>query len=339
MEEIEDLCGNLCLTEEDETIVECPLGSEEEILQKGERSLVGKICADRAVGKEIITNTMRKNWRISKRTNFFEVEKDVFIITFANHTDRQRVLEGKPWLFDNYLFIRKPYEGGLQPGKMIFNVEYFWLQIYNLPLGYMTKEWGERIGKSLGQVLDVDVDEDGIGWGKYLKVQVELNLQKPITQGRIIMVQGKKLWLPFKYDKLPHLCFICGWILHGVSRCTLVADTDRSNKPQFGPWLLVDDIFKRWTSFSNSDASSEGKMGAMKNMDPKVPVNDGEGSVGNIGMGRRWKESGQGNFGFSEKCNARTVDKNIGMQVGKDVTELETASRLEDKGIRGLLIT
>lgn len=88
MDEIEDLCGNLRLNEKEETIVDYYSGSKEEILQKGARSLVGKICADWAVGNEIVANTMEKIWRISKWANFLEVGKNTFIITFANHVDR-----------------------------------------------------------------------------------------------------------------------------------------------------------------------------------------------------------------------------------------------------------
>ncbi|KAF5465138.1 hypothetical protein F2P56_015169 [Juglans regia] len=226
MDEIEDLCGNLRLTEEEEIIVECSSGSEEEVLRKGARRLVVKICANRAVGKEVVANTMRKIWRISKRASFLEVGKNVFIITFANHADRQHALEGKPWLFDNFQFILKLYEGDLEPGKMKFNVESFWVHIFNLPLGHMTKDWGERTGQSMGKALDVDVDEGGIGWGKYLRVRVELNLHKPTASGRIVMVQDKKIWLTFKYKKLPRLCFVCGWILNGVDGCSVAADTD-----------------------------------------------------------------------------------------------------------------
>ncbi|KAF5462220.1 hypothetical protein F2P56_018246 [Juglans regia] len=313
MEEIEDLCGNLHLIEEEEKLVACPMGNDEEILRKGDRSLVGKICVDRAVGKEIVVNTMGKIWRISKRASFLEVEKNVFIITFANHADRQRVLEGKPWLFENYLFILKAYEGGLQPDKLIFNVEYFWLQIYNLPLGLMTKKWGECIGQSVGQVLDVDVDEDDIGWGKYLRVRIKLDLHKPITRGRIIMVHGKKIRLAFKYEKLPRFCFNCGWILHGNSGCSSTTAPDNSINPQFGPWLRADDIFKRRTPNSYSNASSEGRMGGLTNNDPVAPVNDGEVSVGNIGIGQRWKDFRQGNFGFFDKSNGKMVAEEICM--------------------------
>lgn len=52
----------------------------------------------------------------------------------------------------------------------------------------MTKEWGVHVGNSVGRVLEVDVDDDGVGWGKYLRVKVEIKLHKALARGRIIMV-------------------------------------------------------------------------------------------------------------------------------------------------------
>lgn len=90
---------------------------------------------------------------------------------------------------------------------MQFSKESFWLQIHNLSLGFMMEDWGNRIGASVGKVLDVDVDEDGICWGKCLRVKVEMELQKPIARSRTIMVNGKKLWLSFKYENLSKILF------------------------------------------------------------------------------------------------------------------------------------
>lgn len=113
-------------------------------------------------------------------------------------------------MFDNLLFFIQPYDGVLQPAKMKFEYESFWLQIHNLPLGLMKKDWGEQIGGFVGRVHDVDVADDGIGWRKFLRVNVELKLQKAITRGRIIMGYGKKIWVSFKYEKLPKNFFNCG---------------------------------------------------------------------------------------------------------------------------------
>lgn len=102
-----------------------PKRCDEEVTRKGGLSLIGRICCDCVVGREVVPKTMEKIWRISKRASFQAVKRNVFIITFATHGDKDRILEGKPKLFDNMLFVLLPYEGSLQPGHISFQSEVF----------------------------------------------------------------------------------------------------------------------------------------------------------------------------------------------------------------------
>lgn len=38
----------------------------------------------------------------------------------------------------------------------------FWMQMHNLPLGFMNKGMGEQIGGMIGKVIEVDIQEDGL---------------------------------------------------------------------------------------------------------------------------------------------------------------------------------
>lgn len=61
---------------------------------------------------------MFKIWRLSKPIVFQEVGKNCFVVIFNTNTDKQKIEEGRPWLFNNNLFILKPFEVDLQLGKM-----------------------------------------------------------------------------------------------------------------------------------------------------------------------------------------------------------------------------
>ncbi|XP_042950099.1 uncharacterized protein LOC122282213 [Carya illinoinensis] len=183
----------LKLTEEEEEVVEIAQNGNEEIKHKGEKSLIGKVCPDRSVSKTLISNTMAKIWRISKRAVFQEVERNTFVISFETHVDMYRILEGKPWFFYSSLFVLVPYKGKLCLRDMAFDKETFWLQIHNLPLGCMSMEWEKQIGKSVGRVIEVDVEEDGTGWGRYLRVKLELALKKAIPRGRFMKIYPESI--------------------------------------------------------------------------------------------------------------------------------------------------
>lgn len=42
------------------------------------------------------------------------------------------------------------------------------VQVHDLPFVCMSYEVGLQIGNTIGKVVDVDVQEDEVGWGSYL---------------------------------------------------------------------------------------------------------------------------------------------------------------------------
>lgn len=71
-----------------------------------------------------------------------------------------------------------------------------------MPLLSMTKQIGEKIGASLGELEEVDMAGDGNGWRRYLCIRVIIDLLKPLERGRALILNGKSYWVQFKYEKL-----------------------------------------------------------------------------------------------------------------------------------------
>lgn len=274
-------------------VLEVDSGRGEEIQRKGERSLIETVCSERIVGKEVIGNTMARIWKISKHTVFQEVERKIFVITFATHDDRQRILEGKPWLSDNALFILLSYDGVMQLGRFSFDVEVFWVQVHDLPLGCMSSEWGKQIGDSVGQCLEVDVEDHGIKWGKCLRIKVEMPLCKVIARGRFINIQGKKLWVHFQYEKLPKIYFKCGWILHRENGCSSTKGDQEftaTKGNQFGSWPRAEGAVRRW--FSGASNGQAGKGEWRKGSKPRKEDGETAAEVSESNTAQGWQGRG-----------------------------------------------
>ncbi|XP_040994394.1 uncharacterized protein LOC121240945 [Juglans microcarpa x Juglans regia] len=245
MENLEEVWDRLQLNEEENVSIEINLSEESGV--KAKRSLVGKIISNRVISKEVVRRTMEKIWRVGKLLEFHEFRANSFIITFANPGDKNRVLGGKPWQFDNCLFVLKPFDGFTQPHKMRFDNEEFWVQMHNLPLACMNKCIGEQIGATIEKVVEVDAGEDGMGWGSFLRIRIECDLNKVVARGRTVNLQGMNMWVPFMYEKLSRMCFRCGRILHPEQGCPgeVVGAVG-----QFGPWLRASIV-----KFKKSDES------------------------------------------------------------------------------------
>lgn len=57
-------------------------------------------------------------------------------------------------------------------------------------------------------------------WGKYAKVRVRLDITKPIPKDMVVTLKSKKkIPITFRYEKLPRLCFYCGFFGHLMKQC------------------------------------------------------------------------------------------------------------------------
>ncbi|XP_042952161.1 uncharacterized protein LOC122289250 [Carya illinoinensis] len=266
MEDLESIWKRLSLNEEENEAISVRIGGSMKLKKRGECSLIGKVCSNRTKGKDVVSATMSKIWKVSRPPVFTEIRTNVFIVTFATEGDKRRVLEGRPWLFDNLMFALKPFDGMTQPSKINFDLVSLWVHMHNLPLSYMEYSVGKEIGESIGKVEEVDAPKDDVGWGSYLRVKVEMDMRKAVARGRTIEVEGKKLWVPFTYEKLPKLCFKCGCIIHGEEGCTggiLSQAIEGERKTQFGPWLRASGgprgNFKGWKGNTENEGGREEK--------------------------------------------------------------------------------
>lgn len=104
-----------------------------------------------------------------------------------------------------------------------------------MPLASMTHDVGVQIGENIGRVITVQVDDRGIGWGKFLRIRVEVNISEALLKGVFLTFKGKKTWVPLKYECLPIFCFKCGVIRHAKQSCSI--SSLGSSKLQYGVWM------------------------------------------------------------------------------------------------------
>lgn len=76
--------------------------------------------------------------------------------------------------------------------------------------------YGEPNSQFSGNVKEIDVKEDGMACGNFLRVKVELDIRKQLLTGKFINLMGDRFWIPIKYEKLPWVCFNCGIMVHGT---------------------------------------------------------------------------------------------------------------------------
>lgn len=164
---------------------------------------MGKIGTERKVNKESFKSMLTRLWRIRGLVVFQEVQDNVWLFELSDGGDKRRILEGCPWSFDRQILVLNEFDGSTPPSQMQFTHSPFWVQVHDMPLLCMTKIVATKIGESMGKLEDVDMAGNRASWGRWLRIQVKLNLRQPLEIGRALLLMGKSHWVTIKYEKLP----------------------------------------------------------------------------------------------------------------------------------------
>lgn len=201
------------------------------------------------------------------------------------------------------------------------------MRIYDLPLVLMTKVRGEMFGSKLGKVREVDVGDDGRNKHDFFHIRVDLPVKRPLkSQIAIRMtVQGKEVLRRFdlRYERVPHFCFICGFIGHSDRDCNR-RSANEDQPFQFSAELrcsplkpfekkiskvkaaqtssVARNLFFRGAGSASSSSSRHKQDGQMQEaIPPRVDAHDG--------------------FEFKEREGDTAIDEMLAQQAGKmDVT-------------------
>lgn len=142
-----------------------------------------------------------------------ELGENRFLFTFLQGSRKRRALEDGPWMFGKDPVVMAEFDGQKTIDEIEFSSIPIWVRITKMPLGFMNKPAGEAIGAMIGDVLDVDVDADGMAIGEFLRVKIRLDIRKPLMRGVTLDLRGateKMKWCPLVYEYLPNFCYTCG---------------------------------------------------------------------------------------------------------------------------------
>ncbi|KAK2646556.1 hypothetical protein Ddye_021751 [Dipteronia dyeriana] len=109
----------------------------------------------------------------------------------------------------------------------------------HIPLLCMTKEIGRFLSEMIGKVVDVDGGAAGDCVGKFIRVRICINIEKPLRRCLWvdIMGDGHETIMLLMYERLINLCFTYGRVCHRTNEWTSdepISMVDGVEKPLFG---------------------------------------------------------------------------------------------------------
>ncbi|XP_057444444.1 uncharacterized protein LOC130736658 [Lotus japonicus] len=189
-------------------------------LQLAQRTLVGKVLAEKPLNKIAIKDVLTKAWATEDEVKISDMGLNIFMFNFKDKEGAKKIYEGGPWnVMGNLLSLQNWI-----PEESIFELDFSqvlcWIQLHGLPLESFTTANAAKIAQHIGEVREV---ENPIVEGQMLRslmrVQVHLNTRKPLATG--FWVPRKDLprtWVFIKYEKMQGFCFNCRETVRGRER-------------------------------------------------------------------------------------------------------------------------
>ena len=339
---LEEMWKKLSFTEEEDESITLGRGTIEAAKVVGKNCLLMKVLSHKYINIEALRKNMRMLWKPNKGVQINEIGEELFLAEFGDGRDKKRIMDMSPWTYEKQLILLKEFEGEQVPKDIQLRQSPFWVQIHNLPLHCRTRETGWAIGSKLGEVVDVDVTESGVQWGKYLRVRVQLDVTKKLIRGKKIAVEGgEQSWISFKYERLPNFCYKCGMLSHGLKDCPEGKGEalPETSALQYGAWLRGE-VPRRWGTeerWPTKGVSMMDRRGE-KDMTLHAPGRSlGQGKPLNSAL-PSVKESVRGDVSTEEgeEGNKQKGDHEKGKETSRGEQPTEVITNLDEENTEGL---
>lgn len=169
----------------------------------------------RKVNFRALENKLNRDWARTGPIQIIDMPRGYYAVKFHKEEDYNHVLFEGPWMIaDHYILIQRWRRNFLSSARVEKKVA-VWVRIPELPLELYNKKFLTRLGASFGMLLKVDQLTSIHSRGKFARICVEMDLEKPVVPQ--VRVRGEVLKL--EYEGLHTICFFCGVYGHKESEC------------------------------------------------------------------------------------------------------------------------
>lgn len=105
---------------------------------------------------------------------------------FFHKEDKGWVLSGGPWNFDNAMLLLEEIPEGDEPLKVSLWHLNMWIQIYDLPSGFMLEAVGIQLGNFFGSFVMYDSKNNSSIWREYMRIKINVDVRRPLKRKKKI---------------------------------------------------------------------------------------------------------------------------------------------------------
>ncbi|XP_027071977.1 uncharacterized protein LOC113774233 [Coffea eugenioides] len=182
-------------------------------------SIIGKIRGETMANLTGVKNLVTAAWGYPKELSMTELGPNLFQFFIPKQNDRLRILNGGPWVIDNQKLVLSSWEVGIEESTEAFKFAPLWVQVWNLPIHWISKEVERKMGMVFKEVKEVLISHSGGKKGKHIKLLVKADMTQPLLRGTTVKMNGVLKWVSFRYKRVPEFCYKCRIIGHSEKKC------------------------------------------------------------------------------------------------------------------------
>ncbi|KAL2902576.1 hypothetical protein RDABS01_027658 [Bienertia sinuspersici] len=175
-------------------------------------------------------------WTLPGKVIIRVIDVNRFVFQFFHWRDKEKVMEGRPWCFDQQLLILESITDNEKTSQVALNHSPFWIRVYNLPFNCRSNVALQTLTGGMGSIMEIEPDEFELD--KFRRIRILLDVRKPLRRSqRIKNKDGSVVTIDFKYERLPFFCFACGVMGHSEKECSKEEEDGKEKNLEWGLWL------------------------------------------------------------------------------------------------------
>ena len=136
-----------------------------------EHTIVANFLTKRALNTDAVIRTFSPLWRSRKGFKVHNAEDHILLFVFDNPEEVEKILASEPWSFDGHLVVLQKLNKAVPVHEMPLNTVSLWVQVHNIPVGYLNKGLVEDLCNTIG-IVDHNTSDMEVDRGNFIRVRV-----------------------------------------------------------------------------------------------------------------------------------------------------------------------
>ncbi|KAL3622592.1 hypothetical protein CASFOL_034003 [Castilleja foliolosa] len=247
-----------------------------------EVTLIARIMAPKPINMKALRTTITKAWNPTKKLTTYLLVDNTMAFVFEEEKDMEKVCNVS-WTFRDYQLVIARWPPDKALTEIDLNKTIFWVHAFGIPVAFINQNNAKAIGDTIGTFIKSDLQNATQKWKRSLRLQVEIDVSKPLTSSINLSINGRSdILIEIRYERITDYYFKCGCLGHKRPTCKEeIEEKDlKLAAEKFGPWLKFENTHIANPQF-RSESPNSGKSMKRINLateSPKSPAGEGSNS-------------------------------------------------------------